>query len=126
MGEKFLQEKAKRFKHKRDVEHERELRSPNLLSAIQDRQRKHYRFSCPNEELPIGSIVMFVAEVRRALVTVFRGVRRVGEVDAAGSAELKSLFSEHAALSNSLRAKVCEGPNLASFYEATLLSPRAK
>jgi hypothetical protein len=126
MGEKFLEQKAKRFKHKRDLEHERELRSPNLLSAIKDRQRKHYRFSCPNEKLALGSPVMFVAEEDRVRVTVFRGVRRVGEVDAAGSAELKSLFAQHPALSNSVRAKVFTGPDIAGFYEATVLPPRGK
>lgn len=124
MGEKFLEEKAKRFKHKRDLAHERELCSPNLLSAIQDRSEKRFRFSCPGEQLEVGNSVILVAEPRRDLVSVFRGSRRVGEVDFAGSVELRSIFSQHQALSSSVEAKVCSGPDIAGFYEATLKLPR--
>ena len=124
MGERFLEEKAKRFKHKRDLAHERELCSPNLLSVIQDKSEKRFRFCCPSEELKAGNIVIFVAEPGRLLVTVFRGSRRAGEVDSAGSAELKSIFAQHPALSDSVKAKVREGPDIAGFYEATLTFSR--
>src|SRR5205823_4670726 len=98
MGEKFLEQKAKRFKQKCDIAHERELRSPSLLSAIKDRSEKQYRFYCPNERLKVGNTVMFVAEKGRDMVSVFRGARRIGEVIGAASGELRGIFSVYPAL----------------------------
>ena len=123
MGEKYLEQKAKRFKQKCDIEHERELRSPDLLSVIKDRSQKHYRFYCPSEQLKAGNTVVFVAEKERHMVSVFRGARRIGEVDGAASAELKAMFLVHSALGDSIKARVCEGPDIAGYYEATILSP---
>ena len=124
MGEKFLEEKAKRFKHKRDLEHERQLCSPNLLSSIQDRRHMLFRFVAPSEHLKCGDRVMFVAEIGREFATVFRGNRRIGEVDAGGSAELRSIFAQHSVLSDSVSAQVRSGPDIAGHYEATLMLPR--
>jgi hypothetical protein len=123
MGEKFLEEKAKRFKHKRDLEHERQLCSPNLLSSIQDRKHRLFRFSSPAEELNVRDRVLFVSEDNRELVTVFRGNSRIGEVDAGGSAELRSIFAQHPALSNSVPAQVRCGPDIGGHHEATIVLP---
>lgn len=124
MGEAFLQGVKDRFRHKTEASFEQELASPDLLSAVQDKVARHYRFRCAERKLRLGSIVLFVAEPNRDLVSVFQGNQRIGELDVGGSADLRHFLSEHPVLSSRIPARVCGGPDLLSFYDAILHLPK--
>ena len=126
MGEAYIQGKKHRFKHKAEASHEKELGSPNLLSAIADTITRHYRFRCTGKTLNIGSSVLFVAEPDRDLVSVFRGNERIGEVDPGASADLQRIFMEHPVLSSRVPARVCGGPDMIGYYDAILRLPSNK
>jgi hypothetical protein len=124
MGEEYIQGKKDGFKHQSEAGHKEELASPNLLSAIADKEARHYRFHCTEKKLRIGSDVLFVAEPEKDLVSVFRGNERIGDVDPGSSADLQRIFGQHPVLSNRIPAGVCGGPDMLGFYDAIIRVPR--
>ena len=119
MGELFLADRDKWFKNREDAQHKKHFEAADLLTATADRKETKYRFKSDKPDLQkIGSL-LFVDDGHE-LVSVFRGMRRVGYVDAAGSADLRELFARFAALGKSINAHVCEEQDWTGHYSAKI------
>jgi hypothetical protein len=112
MGELYIAEKAKGFNHKAEKEHAEKLSSAGLLAAIRDLSQRVVRFEAP------GTVRLL--EENRNLMTVIHGTSRVGEVDGAGTKELRALLSAHPELGGMVTAKVVAGPDWSGTYEAAI------
>jgi hypothetical protein len=119
MGELFLADKDKWFKNRQDAQHKKHFEAADLLTATADRQETRYRFKSDNADLKmIGSLLMVDDGHER--VSVFRGMRRVGYVDAAGSTDLRELFARFPALGKSMKAYICEEQDWTGYYAAKI------
>ena len=119
MGELYIAEKAKGFNHKAEKEHAEQLSSAGLLAAIRDLSQRVIRIEAPGTNLSSGTRVRLLEE-NRNLMTVIHGTSRVGEVDGAGTTELRALLSAHPELGGMVTAKVVAGPDWSGTYEAAI------
>lgn len=123
MGELFLADKAKWFKNKQDAQHRKHFESADLLTATADRKETRYRFKSDRPDLKMIAALQLIDD-RHEHVSVFHGMRRVGYVDALGSADLRGLFMRFPALGNSVKAYVCEERDWTGRYTAKLSHSR--
>lgn len=119
MGEQFLADQAKWFKHRQDVQHARHFGAADLLTATVDRRDTTYRFKSDGAEMIKITPLLFIDDDHEG-VSVFRGMRRVGYVDAGGSVDLRDLFARFPALGKSVKAYVCEEQDWTGHYAAKL------
>lgn len=119
MGDDYMAEKAKGFNHKAEKEHAEKFSSAGLFSAIQDVSQRVVRFSAPSTHFPAGTRVRFIEE-NRDFLTVIHSTSRVGEVDAAGTTELRVFLSAHPEHGGMIAAKVVTGPDWSGAYEAVV------
>jgi hypothetical protein len=119
MGEQFLADKAKGFKNKQDAQHKRHFESADLLTATGDRQETRYRFKSDKPGLKMIASLQFIDDGHEE-VSVFHGMRRVGYIDAAGSADLRDLFAKFPALGNAVKSYICEEQDWTGGYTAKL------
>ncbi len=119
MGDNYIAEKAKGFQHKAEKEHAEKFSSPGLFAAIEDISQRVVRFVAGGPVLPHGTKVRFLEE-HRDLITVLQRTSRIGEVDQAGTAELRALFSSHPELGGAVPAKVINGPDWSGAYDAVV------
>jgi len=122
MGELYIAEKAKGFNHKAEKEHAAKFSSAGLFAAMEDVCQRVVHFLAPGTSFPAGTRVRFLEE-NRDVMTVIHATSRVGEVDGAGTAELRALLSAHPELGNMIPAKVISGPDWSGTYEAAICTP---
>jgi hypothetical protein len=123
MGEKFLAEKAKRFKQRQEQKRAELLDSTDLLTAIDDHKETLYRFYSPEQDLGKITPLLLVDEGREA-VSVFAGNTRVGQLDAPSSSDARELLRRFRGLGRSLKAYVHDGPDWTGYYTAKLSSSK--
>jgi len=119
MGEKFLIEKAKRFKQRQEQKRQQLLEAGDLLTALEDRKETLYRFKSDEDDLQKIRSLMLVDE-GRAMVTVFAGNRRVGELDGPSSSDARELMRRYPGLGKSLKAYVHSSADWTGYYTAKL------
>lgn len=119
MGELFLADKDKWFKNRQDAQHKKHFEAADLMTATADREETCYRFKSDKAGLrKIDSLLL--VDDGHSNVSVFRGMRRVGYLDAAASADLRELFTRFPALSNSIKAYICEEQDWTGHYSAKI------
>ena len=119
MGELFLADKDKWFASRQDRQHKKHFEAADLLTATADRRETRYRFKSDKSDLKKINSLMLIDD-GHPCVSVFCAMRRVGFLDAAASDDLRKLFKEFPALSNSIKAYICEEKDWTGHYAAKI------
>ena len=119
MGELFLADKDKWFKNRQDRLHKKHFEAADLLTATGDRSETRYRFKTTDSGLKM-IVSLLLVDDGHAGVSVFKGLRRVGMIDAAGSADLRDMFARFPALGNSIKAYVSEEQDWTGYCSAKI------
>jgi hypothetical protein len=120
MGDEFIQKKNQSFKHQTDEAHEKEFGSVSLFDDNPEVAVRLVRFRCPEANPAIGALIYFTNVPGKDKVRVMQGNAPIGEADAAGSKEVRSILAEHPDLNGVLPAKVAISKDLAGYCKAQL------
>jgi hypothetical protein len=117
MGEDLERKRARKFRHEADAVMEAELKSRNLFSSIPTVLRTLYRCRLTREdvELSAGTQVI-LGDEGDASISVFMRTKRIGEVDAAGTAELRVAFAAEQRAAGAVYATVVDPPGLSGMF----------
>ena len=121
MGEGFKRKVGKAFRHRAEASCEAQFKERTLFSDQPEVRRTHYRlrWTDPNVSAAAGLAVVLSDEGKAAL-GVWCGNRRVGEMDAASSANLRRAFAAEPRAGHSVDAVIQAPPSLSGYCQATV------
>lgn len=120
MGDEFIQTKNQSFKHQTDEAHAEEFGSVSVFDRNPEAAVRLVRFRCPESSPEIGALIYFVDVPGKDKVRVMQGNAPIGEADAPGSKEVRSILAEHPDLNGVLPAKVAAAKDLSGYCKAQL------
>lgn len=120
MGDEFIQTKNQAFKHQTDEAHAEEFGSVSVFDRNPEAAVRLVRFRCPEASPETGTLIYFVDVPGKDKVRVMQGNAPIGEADAAGSKEVRSILAEHPDLNGVLPAKVAAAKDLSGYCKAQL------
>ena len=123
MGKEFLEAKKERYKRKMDQERLKQLGGTELLDALAEQVNKLLRFKCHDDaDPPAGTKVFLVLAPTHSRAQVYQGGTMIciGEVDDAGTQELRALKVKHPISGGAFNAEVREQKDWTGYAKAQL------
>ena len=123
MGKEFLEAKKERYKRKMDQERLRQLGGNELLDALAEQVNKLLRFKCHDDADPsVGTKVFLAITPSHSRAQVYQGGTMIciGEVDDAGTQELRALAEKHPISGGAFNAEVKERKDWTGYAKAQL------
>jgi hypothetical protein len=123
MGEGFKRKVGKAFRHRAEALCEQQFKERTLFSEQPEVRRTHYRFRWTDPNLSAcAGLAVVLSDEGQAALAVWCGNRRVGEMDAASSANLRRAFGAEPRAGHSVDAVIQSQPSLSGYCQAIIQS----
>lgn len=125
MGDEFIAKKNKSFTHRSERMHEQEFGALTLFADNPEEAVRLIRFRCPEYSPSVGEDIIFADVAGKEGVRVMLGNALIGECDANGSAEVRSILKDHPELHGILPGRIAREKDLAGYCKAEAGGDRA-